>query len=197
MEYFPIIISSPSGGGKTTVANQILRRDKNLSRVITATTRAPRRGEINGKDYHFWTAKRFESAVKNNLMAEWAKVHADYYGIPKISINGVIKKRRLPLLVIDVQGARTIKKIYKNAVSIFMAPPNMAELKKRISARNDGTRDIKMRMQSAKKEMAQIKFYDYLVVNDVLEKAVEECMAIIVAETKKVRRIKNDAGKRF
>jgi guanylate kinase len=197
MEYFPVIISSPSGGGKTTIAKRLLEHNKNLSRVITATTRSPRAGEVNGKDYHFLTLKRFENAVKNNLMAEWAKVHVNYYGVPKASVDKVIKKRRLPILVVDVQGAKTIKKIYKNAVSIFIAPPSMSELKKRIAARNDGTRDLKVRMESAKKEMAQIKFYDYLIINDVLDKAVEECNAIITAETKKIRRLKNDSGKRF
>jgi len=197
MECFPIIISSPSGGGKTTIVNELLKRDKKLSRVITATTRAPRAGEADGQDYHFWTKQRFESAVKKQQMAEWAKVHTDYYGIPKTSINNVIKKRLCPVLVIDVQGAKTVKKIYKDAVSVFIAPPSMATLKKRIAARNDGTKDIKERMESAKKEMAQIPFYDYLVINDILETAVRECLAIITAERRAVRRIKNAARKRF
>ena len=194
---FPVIISSPSGGGKTTIVNELLRRDKKFARVVTATTRAPRSGEKDGRDYHFWSTQRFESAVKKQQMAEWAKVHADYYGIPKSSISSVIKRRLCPVLVIDVQGAKTVKKIYKEAVSVFIAPPSMAELKKRIAARNDGTRDIKIRMESAKKEMAQIKNYDYLVINGVLETAVNECLAIITAESRKVRRLKNGTGKGF
>ena len=197
MECFPIIISSPSGGGKTTIVNKLLARDKKLARVITATTRAPRAGEKDGRDYHFWTKQSFESAVKKQKMAEWAKVHNDYYGIPKASITDVIKKRLCPVMVIDVQGAKTVSKIYKDAPSVFIAPPSMAELKKRILARNDGTQDIKVRMESAKKEMAQIPFYDYLVINDKLETAVQECLAIITAERKKVRRLKNVTRKRF
>lgn len=190
MECFPIIISAPSGGGKTSIVSRLLE-DGKLSRVITATTRAPRKGEKNGKDYHFWSEKQFENAVKKDEMAEWAKVHVNYYGIPKSSLDKLIKRGKHPVLVIDVQGAKTVKKIYKNAVSIFITPPSFAELKKRISARNDGTTDVKARLESAKKELKCIKNYDYLVINDVFEQAVADCRAIIQAERLKVKRQKN------
>ena len=187
MEYFPIIISAPSGGGKTSIVNRLLE-DGKLSRVITATTRAPRKGEKNGKDYHFWSDKQFENAVEKGEMAEWAKVHVNYYGIPKSSLDKLIKRGKHPVLVIDVQGAKTVKKIYKNAVLIFITPPSFAELKKRIAARNDGTTDIKARLESAKKELKCIKNYDYLVINDEFEQAVADCRAIIQAERLKVKR---------
>lgn len=187
MECFPIIISAPSGGGKTSIVNRLLE-DGKLSRVITATTRAPRKGEKNGKDYHFWSDKQFENAVEKGEMAEWAKVHVNYYGIPKSSLDKLIKRGKHPVLVIDVQGAKTVKKIYKNAVSIFITPPSFAELKKRIAARNDGTTDIKARLESAKKELKCIKNYDYLVINDEFEQAVADCRAIIQAERLKVKR---------
>lgn len=188
MECFPIIVSSPSGGGKTTIVAELLKADKTLSRVITATTRSPRTGEKDGKDYHFWTQKQFETAIKINKMAEWAKVHVNYYGIPKSSLDSLIKKGKCPVLIIDVQGAKTIKKIYKNAVSIFIAPPNIKELKKRIAARNDGTQDIEVRLKTAEKELKQIKFYDYVVINDILKDAVNNCHCIITAEKQKVKR---------
>lgn len=187
MECFPIIISAPSGGGKTSIVNRLLE-DGKLSRVITATTRAPRKGEKNGKDYHFWSEKQFENAVKKGEMAEWAKVHVNYYGIPKSSLDKLIKRGKHPVLVIDVQGAKTVKKIYKNAVSIFITPPSFAELKKRIAARNDGTTDVKARLESAKKELKCVKNYDYLVINDEFEQAVADCRAIIQAERLKVKR---------
>lgn len=187
METFPIIISAPSGGGKTSIVNRLLN-DGTLSRVITATTRAPRQGEIDGKDYLFWSVKKFENAINKNQMAEWAKVHVNYYGVPKSSLNKLIKAGKYPVLVIDVQGAKTVKKLYKEAVTIFITPPDFSELKKRIAARNDGTTDIKVRLESARKELKRIKFYDYLVINDVFEQAVEDCRAIIRAETKKVKR---------
>lgn len=189
MECFPIIISAPSGGGKTSIVSRLLE-DGKLSRVITATTRAPRKGEKNGKDYHFWSEKQFEDAVKKGEMAEWAKVHVNYYGIPKSSLDKLIKRGKHPVLVIDVQGAKTVKKIYKNAVSVFITPPSFAALKKRIAARNDGTTDVKARLESAKKELKCIKNYDYLVINDVFEQAVADCRAIIQAERLKVKRQK-------
>ncbi|MDR0953250.1 MAG: guanylate kinase [Elusimicrobiota bacterium] len=188
MESFPIIISSPSGGGKTTIVNALLAQDKNLSRVITATTRAPRSGEKNGKDYHFWPKAKFETAIKNKQMAEWAKVHVDYYGVPKACVDEVLKKGKCPVLVIDVQGAKTIRKHYKDAVSIFIAPPSFKTLASRIKARNDNTKDVKIRLNNAKEEMKQAKFYDYVVVNDVLPKAITLCQAIIIAEHQKTKR---------
>lgn len=188
MECFPIIVSSPSGGGKTTIVAELLKTDKTLSRVITATTRSPRKGEKNGRDYHFWTQQDFENAIKNKQMAEWAKVHVNYYGIPKSSFDLPIKQGKCPVLIIDVQGAKTVKKLYKNAVSLFIAPPNLKELKRRIAARNDGTTDIKVRMATAKKELKEIKNYDYVVVNDILNDAVKDCAAIIKAERLKVKR---------
>ena len=91
MKPFPIIVSSPSGAGKTTIVDAVLKRDKSVSRVITATTRTPRTGEKNGVDYHFWTIKQFEQAIKKGQMLEWAQVHTHYYGIPKKSVDDLMK----------------------------------------------------------------------------------------------------------
>lgn len=190
MECFPIILSSPSGAGKTTVAGELLK-NKVISRVITATTRAPRLGEKNGKDYYFWTEKQFEHAIKSNKMLEWAKVHVNYYGVPKSSLDKVLKEGQYPLLVIDVQGASSIKKIYKNAVTIFLTAPNLKELKKRIATRHDGTKNVALRLKTAVKELKQIKHYDYLVINDNLDRCVKECRSIICAESLKTSRRKN------
>ena len=195
MRVFPIIISSPSGGGKTTVVQQVLQRNKNLSRVITATTRAPRMGEKNGKDYHFWAEKQFVKAVKTAQMLEWAKVHANYYGIPKSSVDGLIKKGIFPVLVIDVQGAKTVSKKYPQAIKIFLLPPSMKVLKNRLLARKDNTKDIALRLKTAKKEIAEIKHYHYVVINDKLENAIADVCAIIRAEQLKNKEFKKSIKK--
>ena len=192
MRPFPIIISSPSGGGKTTVVERLLKTDKSLSRVVTATTRAPRTGEKNGKDYHFWTEKEFLSAVKKGKMLEWAKVHVNYYGIPKKSVDGLIKKGICPVLVIDVQGAKTVSQKYPNAVKIFILPPSLDVLKARIAARKDNTQNVEVRMKTAKKELKEISHYDYVVLNDELKKAVSDTKAIIRAEQLKTQRCIKD-----
>ena len=188
MKPFPIIVSSPSGGGKTTVVQRLLRRDKTLRRVVTATTRAPRDGEKNGRDYHFWTEKQFQSAVKKGQMLEWAKVHAHYYGIPKKSVDGVLKEGRCPVLVIDVQGAKTVSGKYPQAVKIFIVPPSLDVLKQRIAARKDHTQDVALRLHTAKKELKEIKHYHYVVLNDRLDRAVADTAAVIRAEQLKTER---------
>ena len=188
MDAFPIIVSSPSGAGKTTIVDAVLKRDKSVSRVITATTRAPRKGEKDGKDYHFLTIKQFEQAIKKGQMLEWAQVHTHYYGIPKKSVDTLLKKGICPILVIDVQGARTVKNEYPQAATVFIGPPSLKELKKRILGRNDNTQDIEIRLETAKKEMQELDRYDYALLNDDLEKAVNDMAGIVAAEQCRVNR---------
>jgi len=188
MKAFPFIISSPSGAGKTTLVEAVLKKDKTVSRVITATTRAPRKGEKDGKDYHFWTIKQFEQAIKKHQMLEWAQVHTHYYGIPKKSVDTLVKKGICPILVIDVQGARTIKQIYPQAVTVFIVPPSLKELKKRILGRQDNTQDIEIRLETAKKEMKEIEHYDYALLNDNLTSAIDALAGIVKAEQCRVFR---------
>ena len=188
MRAFPIIISSPSGAGKTTIIEAVLKHNKTVDRVVTATTRSPRKGEKDGKDYHFWTIKQFEQAIKKHQMLEWAQVHTHYYGIPKKSVDGLMKKGICPILVIDVQGARTVKEQYPQAVLVFIVPPSLKELKKRILGRNDNTQDIEIRLETAKKEIREIDKYDYVLLNDDLKKAVAKMAGIIEAEQCRVAR---------
>ena len=181
-------LSSPSGAGKTTIVDAVLKRDKSVSRVVTATTRAPRKGEKDGKDYHFLTIKQFEQAIKKGQMLEWAQVHTHYYGIPKKSVDTLLKKGICPILVIDVQGARTVKNEYPQAATVFIVPPSLKELKKRILGRNDNTQDIEIRLETAKKEMQELDRYDYALLNDDLEKAVNDMAGIVAAEQCRVKR---------
>ncbi len=188
MKAFPIIVSSPSGAGKTTIVDAVLKRSQTVSRVITATTRAPRTGEKDGVDYLFWSIKQFEQAIKKGQMLEWAQVHTHYYGIPKKSVDGLMKKGICPILVIDVQGARTVKAQYPDAATVFIVPPSLKELKKRILGRNDNTQDIELRLETAKKEMQELDHYDYALLNDELSEAVENMAGIIAAEQCRVCR---------
>lgn len=188
MKAFPIIVSSPSGAGKTTIVDAVLKRDKTVARVVTATTRAPRTGEKDGVDYHFWTIKQFEQAIKKGQMLEWAQVHTHYYGIPKKSVEGLLKKDICPILVIDVQGARTMLKEYPDAVTVFIVPPSLKELKKRILGRNDNTQDIELRLETAKKEMLELDHYNYALLNDELSEAVDKMAGIVAAEQCRVSR---------
>ena len=190
-------MSSPSGGGKTTVIQKVLKQDKSLARVVTATTRKPRTGEKNGKDYHFWTERQFLNAVKKDQMLEWAHVHTSYYGIPKSSVESLLKKGICPVLVIDVQGAQTLAGKYPQAVKIFLMPPSMAVLKKRLLARNDNTQDVELRLKTAKKEVKEIPYYDYLVLNDKLKDAVADTLAIIRAEQLKTARCQKKDLQKF
>ena len=121
-------------------------------------------------------------------MLEWAKVHAHYYGIPKKSVDGVLKEGRCPVLVIDVQGAKTVSGKYPQAVKIFIVPPSLDILKKRIAARKDHTQDVALRLRTAKKELKEIKNYHYVVLNDKLERAVADTAAVIRAEQLKTER---------
>ena len=188
MKAFPIIVSSPSGAGKTTIVDAVLKRNPTVARVVTATTRAPRTGEQDGVDYLFWSIKQFEQAIKKGQMLEWAQVHTHYYGIPKKSVDGLMKKGICPILVIDVQGARTVKAQYPDAATVFIVPPSLKELKKRILGRNDNTQDIELRLETAKKEMLELDHYDYALLNDDLEEAVDNMAGIIAAEQCRVSR---------
>jgi len=189
MENFILIVSSPSGAGKSSMVNGLLRRDPLLKRVVTATTRDPRSGEKNGRDYHFYSVKEFENAIKKNQMLEYAKVHNHYYGVPKKSFDEILAKNRIPVLVIDVQGAKTIQNYYKkDCVSVFVMPPSLEELKKRIKRRNDNTKDIKLRLMTAAKEIKKIKMYDYVIVNRDLTRSIQYLKCIVSAEKRKVNR---------
>ena len=188
MKAFPIIVSSPSGAGKTTIVDAVLKRNPTVARVVTATTRAPRTGEQDGVDYLFWSIKQFEKKKKKGQMLEWAQVHTHYYGIPKKSVDGLMKKGICPILVIDVQGARTVKAQYPDAATVFIVPPSLKELKKRILGRNDNTQDIEIRLETAKKEMQELDRYDYALLNDDLDEAVDNMAGIIAAEQCRVCR---------
>lgn len=189
---FPIILSSPSGGGKTTISNQVLKNNSMLERVITATTRSPRLGEKDGVDYHFWTKEKFLQAVENDEMAEWANVHTSYYGVPRKSLDTIMESGKLPMLVIDVQGAKSVQREYVDSVLIFLAPPSFEVLKQRLLNRPGGTDSIEVRLETAKREIQKARDYKYFVINDTIEKAVSDINSIICAEALRTDRVLTD-----
>jgi guanylate kinase len=186
-----IVLSAPSGCGKTTIARELLRTETSLRSSISATTRPRRRGERNGKDYYFFDRESFFEKRKAGFFIEWAKVFDHYYGTPHACVEKTVAKGFDILLTIDVQGTRTIKKKIKDAVYIFLLPPSMSVLNKRLCNRKTDTpSEIKKRLRIAKQELREAKEYDYVIVNDRVDNAVLAIKSIIVAEKKRVNRNK-------
>lgn len=186
---FLLVISGPAGTGKGTVCKELLKRNKDIVYSVSATTRKPRIGEIDGVNYYFVTEEKFKSMIENDEFLEYAYVHTNYYGTPKKFVFEQIEKGEIVLLEIDVQGAMQIKKKFPEAVFIFLLPPSMEELKNRIVKRGTETEeDIKRRYENAFKELDFVDNYDYFVINDVVEDAVSDIESIIRAEKLKVKR---------
>lgn len=175
-----IIISSPSGAGKTTITKKLLKELNNSKLSVSLTTRKPRVGEKHTIDYNFVSLKEFKKKVKKKLFLEYAKVFDNFYGTLKSEINTDLKNEKNILLDIDWQGTRQIKKKFnKNLISIFILPPSLAELKKRLLKREKNINFVNKRMSKAKREIMHWKEYDYAVVNDNLDQCVLQIKNII------------------
>jgi guanylate kinase len=184
------ILSAPSGAGKTTLYNGLRQIYPEIELSVSCTTRAPRRGERPGRDYRFITARHFEELKRRGRFAEWAKVHDYHYGTLKKPLDQAILGGRDILLDIDVQGARAIKLSYPDAVAVFVLPPSLAELRRRLSARGtDDQRIIQRRLANARGEMLRIIDYDYFVVNRRIDEAVAVLAGIVEAERSRVSRV--------
>ncbi len=182
------ILSSPAGGGKTTLANMLISEIPNLKRVVTCTTREPRPGEKNGVDYYFLTKDEFEKRIKEGDFLEYAIVHGNYYGTPKREVFEMLEKGLDLILVIDVQGMRQVKKNFKDVVTIFILPPSLEEIVRRMRERGDSEEEINKRLKTAKSEIPAWKEYDFIVINDILEKAKEDLKHIILCHRLKTDR---------
>lgn len=188
-----IIISGPSGAGKGTICNALLKEDNNLSISISMTTREKRASEIDGKDYYFVTKKEFEDNIKKGNFLEYAKVHGDnYYGTPKDKVYELLASGKDVILEIDIQGALKVKEKMDEGIFIFIMPPSMKELRDRLVKRNTESKDkIIERFRNAYKEINEITKYNYVVINDEVDNAVEKVKAIILAEKCRVDRIED------
>lgn len=181
------VISAPSGTGKTTLCKRLLKRNPNIKLSVSYTTRKPRSGEKNDVHYSFITEKRFKNMIDRGEFAEWATVHGNLYGTSLKRLKKLNKEGYDIILDIDVRGALQLKQTCDNAVYIFILPPAMKTLERRLVNRKSDSKDvIAMRIHNAKAEIAGYADYDYVVVNDKLEKAYKELESIILASRLKM-----------
>jgi guanylate kinase len=183
MNPFPLIISSPSGGGKTTITKLLLQRRSDVGYSVSATTRSPRNGEVHARDYFFVTRDEFANMRETGALAEWAEVHGNWYGTLRSQIDLVLSGGRHVLMDIDVQGARLFHAAYPESVLVFLIPPSAEALLQRLSARQTESEEaFRTRVQAAREELRAAVSYQYAVMNDDLESAYRSVSSIIDAE---------------
>ncbi|NLI56782.1 guanylate kinase [bacterium] len=185
-----IVISGPSGSGKGTIIKEVMKKIPDLIYSVSYTTRPKREGEIEGKDYFFISKDEFEKLIDEDFFIEWAKVYDYYYGTSKEFVLNNLNDNKDVILEIEIQGAKKIREIYdkKNVIFIFIVPPDFKELERRIMNRKRGEteEEIKKRMNFAKKEIEESKNYDYIIINDNINKAVKKIVNIINKERRKI-----------
>ena len=175
-----IILTGPSGVGKGTVVKEILGKEKNFWLSISATTREPREGEKEGENYYFLNQEKFKEMIEQNLFLEWAQFAGNYYGTPLSSVNEKIKKGFTVLLEIEVEGAKQIKEKFPNSLSIFLLPPNKAELERRIRNRGTDKEDaINRRLSRADYEISLSNKFDFALINHNVDETVKRIIKLI------------------
>lgn len=183
------VISGPSGVGKGTLCQNLIKVVDNLNYSVSMTTRSPRTGELNGKDYIFVDKDSFLDKVAANEFVEWAEVYGNYYGTPCTELKGALESGKDILLEIDTQGALQVKKKYPNGIFIFILPPCKEELKARIIKRGTETPEtVQKRLANLEKELDVVNEYDYVIINDSLQEAMDKLKAIFTAEKCRTQR---------
>ena len=181
------VVSGFSGAGKGTLMKALLRDHESYALSISATTRQPREGEADGREYFFLTREKFEQMIAEDAFIEYAQYVGNYYGTPKKYVEDCLSAGKDVILEIEVQGAMNVKKLFPDAVTIFVAPPSATELKKRLEGRGTETQEvIAGRMKRAQEEADLMDFYDYLRINDDIEESTRELHELIVQSHKKM-----------
>ena len=187
-----IVISGPSGCGKGTICSELLKRNKNIEMSVSMTTRRPRDGEKEGINYYFVSKKEFEQRINDNNFLEFSNHYDNYYGTPKDKVNEILSKGKDIIAEIEINGALQINNIMKDAIFIFIVPPNMKELKKRLIKRKTETKEqIIDRFKRAYQEINEVSKYNYIVINDEIDMAVKKIEAILLSEKCRVDRIED------
>jgi len=178
-----LVVSGPSGAGKGTICGLLRKALPDLAYSVSVTTRAPREGEVDGKDYFFKTVSQVKDMIFRGELLEYAQVYGNYYGTPKPYVMGLLNEGRDVLLEIDVQGALQIKKVFPDGVFVFVVPPTLTELRARIYNRGKDTEEvIEKRLKEATHELRYASKYDYIIVNDIAEKAAGRVLTLLEAE---------------
>ncbi len=192
-EGLPIIISAPSGAGKTTLCQALKKRLPDLNFSVSHTTRPPRENERDGVDYHFISKEKFLEMTDRNEFLEWAQIHDNYYGTSLKNIENTLQKGKDLVLELDVQGVESLRALKYQGVYIFILPPSMEELEKRLAGRGtEPDNQIKQRLEVGKKEIAKSRLYDYAVTNVNVDESVDTLLSIIRAEKNRVSRCQPD-----
>ena len=184
MSVFPIILSAPSGGGKTTIARELLRRRPDVGYSVSCTTRPPRPGEIHGTDYFFLSPDEFAERRRTGALAESAEVHGHLYGTLRDEVGRVLRADRHVLMDIDVQGAEQFAAAFPDSLLIFLLPPSAAVLRERLAGRRtEDLETLRRRLRNSRAELGHVDSYAYVIVNDDLHRAVHDVEAVIDAES--------------
>ena len=187
-----LVVSAPSGCGKDTIIAEVLKRLDNVFLSVSMTTRPMRPGEVDGVNYYFVSQPEFENKIDCGEMLEYARYGSNYYGTPAGPVRDLLEEGKTVILIIEVQGAGNVKRMFPEACNIFIIPPSFEILEKRLRGRGtDDDESIIKRLDIAKCELARAEEFDYIVENDVLEEAVEDIITIIKAEKLKVNKMKN------
>ncbi|MFP4527657.1 MAG: guanylate kinase [Candidatus Kapaibacterium sp.] len=179
-----LVLSSPSGGGKTTIARHLLKKHRDMRFSISATTRPPRPREVDGRDYYFLSKEEFEQKIKNNELIEYEEIFGNYYATPKSEVESAMAADEKLIFDVDVKGALSVRKAYpESSLLIFISPPTIEELERRLRGRStESEPEIQRRISRAKMEMEYSEKFDYIVINENLSDAKEETEYIIAKE---------------